>query len=359
MRLLVGIPALNEARTIADVIQAVPRNIPGCDAVSIVVVDDGSRDETAAKARASGAMVIRHGWNRGLGIAFQTIVRYALEQGTDILVTIDGDGQFSPEDIPTLIAPILNGECEVCTASRFSNPTLIPAMPFIKRWGNQRVAALVSALTRKRFYDVSCGFRAYSREALLRLTVYHSFTYTHETILDLAAKDIPISEVPLSIRGVREFGKSKIAASIPRYCWQTSLIILRFYRDHRPLRLCFYLSLPLTTGGIVLFTVSLMQFLKTNAWLKWAAFLAGGLFGLALAIVFFGFLADMGIRLRKNQEETLYYLRRGVNNSFSNRQAGDVPYCSCDFAPTEHEPPERMSVEDDKQGSASGDQSRV
>src|SRR5690606_226429 len=221
-----------------DVIKRIPRSIASVSRVDVVVVDDGSSDDTAALAREAGAAVVRHPMNAGVGRAFQSLVRFANERRADILTTIDGVGQFNPAYIEKLIAPIVEGRALVCTASRFLDPALVPEMPKIKKWGNARVANLVSMLTGRTYADVSCGFRAYAREALLRLTVYHSFTYTHETFLDLAAKEIPIVEIPLEVRGVREHGQSKVASSVLRYGWRTALIMIRTYRDQKPMQLC-------------------------------------------------------------------------------------------------------------------------
>ncbi|MBC7976702.1 MAG: glycosyltransferase family 2 protein, partial [Myxococcales bacterium] len=312
MNLLVGIPALNESATIQDVVRRIPRQIEGVEEVTIVVVDDGSTDRTGDLAREAGATVLRHPQNSGVGVAFQTMVRHALAVRADLLVTLDGDGQFNPEDIAKLIAPIVEERALVCTASRFRDASLVPTMPWVKKWGNRQVANLVNMLTGHRYADVSCGFRAYHREALLRLTVYHSFTYTHETFLDLAAKKVPIVEVPLVVRGTREFGKSKIASSVLRYGARTAKIMLLTYRDQAPLRLCAWMALPLVLIGVLLLVGSFLAFQHTGSWLKWAAFAGGAALGLAVLTLFFGFMADIATRLRRNQEEILYWLRRGV-----------------------------------------------
>jgi glycosyltransferase involved in cell wall biosynthesis len=312
MNLLVGIPALNEAATIRDVIARIPRVIEGVDEVTVVVIDDGSTDGTGDLAREAGATVVRHPQNSGVGVAFQTMVRHALAVRADMLVTLDGDGQFNPEDIAKLIAPIVEGKALVCTASRFRDAALVPTMPWVKKWGNRQVANLVNMLTGHRYADVSCGFRAYHREALLRLTVYHSFTYTHETFLDLAAKKVPIVEVPLVVRGVREFGKSKLASSVLRYGARTAKIMLLTYRDQAPLRLCAWMGVPLVAIGVILLAWSFWTLEKTGFWLKWAAFAGGAAIGCAILALFFGFMADIATRLRRNQEEILYWLRRGV-----------------------------------------------
>ena len=310
MHLLIGIPAFNEAATIHDVIGRIPTEFRGVNQVSIVVVDDGSSDDTGRLARAAGAVVLRHLTNLGVGSAFQTMVRHAILVRAELLVTIDGDGQFNPADIDQLIAPVLDGRCLVATASRFADPALVPQMPWVKKWGNARVANLVNMLTGRQYADVSCGFRAYAREALLRMTIYHSFTYTHETFLDLAAKNVAIEEVPLTVRGTREFGKSKIASNVLRYGSRTARIMLYTYRDQAPLRLCGWLALPMVLLGLALLVASYVAFRSTGYWLKWAAFAGGASIGVAIVTLFFGFMADIATRLRRNQEEILYWLRR-------------------------------------------------
>ena len=137
MHLLVGIPAYNEAATIAQVIERVPKEVGGVDTVDVVVVDDGSDDDTGALAQAAGATIVRHARNSGVGVAFQSLVRYALEVRADLLVTIDADGQFNADHIPQLISPIVNGAALVCTASRFMDEKLVPEMPWVKKWGTR------------------------------------------------------------------------------------------------------------------------------------------------------------------------------------------------------------------------------
>jgi glycosyltransferase involved in cell wall biosynthesis len=310
MRLLVGIPALDEEPTIGSVVAGIPAHPDGVDAIEVLVVDDGSTDGTAEAARRAGADVIRHPGNLGVGAAFQTLVREALRRGVDLLVTLDGDGQFDPKDIPALLAPLQRGEAEVATASRFADPALVPDMPAVKRWGNRRVAALVSRLAGHTMRDVSCGYRAYTREALLRLTVHGSFTYTHETLLDLAAKSVPIVEVPMAVRGTRAFGTSRVAANVAVYAVRAVAILLRFYRDYHPLRLCAAVAAPVFLAGAGLLLASFLRFQETGVWLKWAALSGGAAFGVGLGVLFFGFLAGISGRIRRNQEEMLYWLRR-------------------------------------------------
>ena len=310
MRVLIGIPALDEAASLASVVAAIPERLPGVGSREVLVVDDGSRDATARVARRAGAQVISHPGNLGVGAAFQTLLREALRRGVDLLVTLDGDGQFDPKDIPALLAPLLRGEAQVATASRFADPALLPEMPALKIWGNRRVAELVSRLCGHKLRDVSCGYRAYTREALLRLTVHGAFTYTHETLLDLAAKAVPIVEVPLAVRGTRAVGRSRVAGNVLVYALRSVAILLRFYRDYHPLRLCAAVSAPLFAAGLALLLASFLRFQETGVWLKWAALAGGATLGVGLGVLFFGFLAGISGRLRRNQEEMLYWLRR-------------------------------------------------
>ena len=198
MKLVILIPAYNEVEVIRQVINTLPKNLLGITEIIPLVVDDGSKDDTAAIAAEAGAIVVRHPYNHGLGKAFSTGLTKALELGADVLVNIDADGQFNPNDIQALLDPILSGRADFVSGDRFSkiDGSLVHPeyMSRIKFWGNQRMSALVSMLARRRFVDVSCGFRAYSREAMLRLNLTGSFTYTQESFLDLANKGLAIED---------------------------------------------------------------------------------------------------------------------------------------------------------------------
>lgn len=308
MLLVIIIPCLNEENTITEVISSIPQEMPGITSVKILVIDDGSTDSTACRAQEAGAKVIPHPENMGVGVAFHTGIDMAIEMGADIVVNMDGDGQFDPKDIPTLITPIIEGKADFVTASRFKDKSLEPQMPAIKKWGNKRIAGLISMLARKRFYDVSCGFRAYSQEALLRLNLMGKFTYTQETFLDFAFKGIKIVEVPLRIKGEREFGKSRVAGNLFNYAGRSATIILRTFRDYRPLEFFGLISIILFLFSLLLGGFFFGYYWKTGRFSPnlWAGFLSG--FSLLFAILFFvtGLLADMFDRIRLNQEKMLY-----------------------------------------------------
>lgn len=310
-QLIIQIPALNEEKSIGRVLAALPRELPGVASIRVVVVDDGSSDGTAELAREAGAIVVSHVKNRGVGAAFRTGLAKATELGADIVVTMDADGQFNPDDIPKLVAPILEGRAEFVTASRFLDPALVPEMPWAKRWGNDFMARWVSSITHLNFKDVSCGFRAYSKNAYLRLNLLGDFTYTHEVFLTLAFAEMSIEEVPVVVRGVREHGKSRVASNLFHYGWRTATIILKTYRDYRPLK--FFSKIAAALGvvglGFMLFLLSVK--IRTGVFTphKWSGFAGAAFLGAGMAMFLAGIMAEMLDRIRASADETLYRVR--------------------------------------------------
>lgn len=306
MKLVVIIPALNEEKTIADVIRRIP---PGAE---IIVVNDGSTDNTAALAEKAGATVVSHARTQGVGAAFQTGLQAALAAGADVIVNMDADGQFNPADIPALIQPILSQEADFVTATRFAKPELMPEMPAIKLWGNRQMVRLINFITGKGFTDVSCGFRAYSRETALRLTLFGRFTYTQETFIDLAYKNIAMAEVPLKIRGEREFGQSRVASNLWRYGTKAASIIFRAARDYKPFYFFGIPGLGILALGAVSGLFLLIHYLNTGhtAPFRSLVFVAGTLLIIGFLMLVLSMLADMLHRNRILIEQQLYLTRK-------------------------------------------------
>lgn len=312
MKLVVQLPALNEEVSIEKVLASIPRQIESVDEIVLLVVDDGSKDRTAELARAMGAVVVSHVQNRGVGAAFRTGIAKSTELGADIVVTIDADGQFNPDDIPRVIAPILSGEADFVTASRFMDPALIPEMPSSKLWGNHFMAKWISSMIGQQFYDVSCGFRAYSRNAFLRLNLLGNFTYTHEVFLTLAFADLAIKEVAVKVRGVREYGKSRVASNLWNYGTRTATIILKTYRDYRPLRFFSAIGAVMGIVGFAFFLFLMSVKLRTGMFTphKWAGFMAGAFAASGMASFLVGVVAEMLDRIRISADEALFRIRR-------------------------------------------------
>jgi glycosyltransferase involved in cell wall biosynthesis len=307
----VVIPALNEENQIGTVIEAIPDF-----ADFIVVVDDGSTDQTVKIAEEKGAMTISHKSNRGVGAAFNTGVKYVLDLQADIMVNIDADGQFNPGDIEKIVTPILEDDADFVTASRFIQKDYKPDMPWVKYLGNRFMSRFVSRLTHQKFHDVSCGFRAYSKETLQRINLFGDFTYTQETFIDLAFKNIEILEVPVHVKGKREHGKSRVASNLFRYGFQTLKIIIRTFRDNKPFRLFGFMSLISFLVGLGFAIFLGIHYLTVGEFTphKWAGFTAGFFFVVSLLLLLIGFVLDMFARMRRNQEEILFELKKSRGN---------------------------------------------
>lgn len=312
MRLLVNLPAFNEQENISQVISEIPRKIKGIKQVKVLVTDDGSTDETVKRAKAAGAdLIISHPKNLGVGVALKTAINAALTNQADVMVNIDADRQFDPQDIPRLIQPILNRQADFVTASRFQKTTKIQNLSYSKYLGNLLIAKFISWVLKRKLTDVSCGFRAFSREALLNLNLFGKFTYTQEMFLDLGAKDLIIFEVPIKVRYFKG-RKSRVAKNLFNYGWQVFKIILRSFRDYQPLKFFGLLGLllfaPGFLGGLILFIrwllIHRISPYTTYVYIFMILLLVGFL------LIILALIADMLYRLRLNQEKILYFEKK-------------------------------------------------
>ncbi len=311
LKLLVVIPALNEAATVGHVVNRVPRNIPGINQTAIVVVDDGSTDQTAQLARQAGAKVITHDSPRGVGVVFHRALDLVIDEAADILVFIDGDGQFNSGDIRKVVRPIIEGHADCATAAR-AHPNSAPHRQSLgRRIGNRVMSRLISLLTGQRLYDAACGFRAYSAKTAMNLNLTGRFTYTQETLLDIALKGGRIVEVPIRVRGTRKHGKSRVANSLIRYGIRALIIIFRAYRDYRPLRFFGVFALVQFLVALMLGGFFLMHFVLAGRFSPhlWAGITSGFLMIMSTLTLVIGILADMLDRIRLNQEKVLYYAK--------------------------------------------------
>ena len=295
----------------------VPRDLPGVACVEVLVLDDASDDATAARAEAAGATVIPVHGRPGLGKVFQTGIEAAMRRGADLVVNIDGDGQFNPNDIRRLVEPLVEDAADFVTCSRFKNPDYHPEMPAVKFWGNWAVVKIVNSVCGgSRFTDVSCGFRGFNREALYRLTLFGRYTYTQECFIDLFSKGLRIEEVPLRVRGVREHGQSRVAGSIWKYATNTGPIMLRAMRDIRPLKFFGVIAAVLAAFAVAAFAAVTVNYLWLNPGktqpLTSLISIGGGLMTLAVVVAVLALLADMMARHRRITEELLYLARRRI-----------------------------------------------
>ncbi|ABN54294.1 MAG TPA: glycosyltransferase family 2 protein [Hungateiclostridium thermocellum] len=206
MKILVIIPAYNEEATIKNVIQRIKLKMPQAD---ILVVNDGSKDNTSRKAKTAGAKVIDLPYNLGIGGAMQTGYLYAKENGYDIAVQVDGDGQHDPSYIKELIEPIINNSADVVVGSRYISKTNYKSSVF-RRMGMIFFSFLVSTLTNQKFKDTTSGFRAVNKEVINYFSNHYPVDYPEvDVLIRLKKRNFRIAELPVEMYK-RQGGKSSI-----------------------------------------------------------------------------------------------------------------------------------------------------
>lgn len=304
------IPAYNEEKTIGQVISEIPRTI--ADEVEVLVINDGSKDKTVEVSKNAGAdKIISHLTNLGLGTTFKDGINEALKMGADIIVNIDADGQFNPNDISKIVAPIIAKKYDMVTCSRFKDKKLIPKMPKVKIFGNRMFAKILSFFLKKKYYDTQCGFRAYSKAAALNLTLFSKFTYTQEVFIDLVKKDYKIKEIPCKVIGERN-GKSRVVKNIFSYGIKAALILIRSMRDYEPLK---FFGLPgvvsIAMGSLSSMTL-FIRFLYVGEYDPYLFVVYINIFLIIVGSLFLtlGLIADMLDRNRTLQEEILHEIKK-------------------------------------------------
>jgi glycosyltransferase involved in cell wall biosynthesis len=339
-KLIIQIPCLNEAATLPATLADLPRSVPGIDVVEVLVIDDGSRDGTADVARASGAdHVVRLRRNKGLAAAFAAGIDASVKAGADFIVNTDADNQYAGHEIPKLLAPLLSGEADICIGDR--NIGELAHMSWQKRQLQRIGSWVVRQVSNTTVPDTTSGFRAYTREAALRMTVVSEFSYTLETIIQAGKRRMAIAHVPVETNPrTRE---SRLFDSVFSYIKKSSATIVRIYAMNEPLKVFSYIGLALFAIGLVI----PIQFVYTE--LTQTRFGPRNLQGLILSavlmivgfqVVLIGLLADVISANRKLLEDLLYRVR-GLETR-SQDEAPAAPDATADRRPlTRTGPPDR------------------
>lgn len=311
MKLVVMIPAYNEENSLEAVICEIPRDIPNVDKIEVLVINDGSTDATAEMAKAAGAdRIISHKRNMGLGITFKDGLEEALRMGADIIVNTDADSQYNGAEIPHLIESILKGEADIVIGNRQIDR--LDHMPWQKTIGNKMATWVTRRVTGLPIIDAQSGFRAFSREAALRMTlVSGSYTYTQETLIEAANKRLKVEQIPIEFR--RREGPSRLISNIFRYAKLAGITIIRSYRDYRPFAVFAGIGVVIAGLGVLVGARVLIHYLTTGMVTPYlpSAVLTTVLLIVGTQIIIFGFMADMLKTQRVIQEEILYRMKRG------------------------------------------------
>lgn len=308
----------DEAETIAEVLDGIPNKIEGITKIEKIVISDGSTDNTAVVAQKHGASVIEGHQQKRLAFRFQEAIGIVLKSGADIAVNIDGDMQFNPKDIPKLVEPIVSGNADFVAADRFTDPETGQRrkpknMPGGKYWANRLGAWTMGALSDNKFNDVTCGFRAYNRDAMYALNLNSKYTYTQESFQILAKKRMNIVSIPIEVRYFKG-RKSRVVTNFGQFLFGSALNILRAFRDFAPLRFFTYMGLiPFTIGLLATGFVGL-HWLDTGRTSPYQFIGLTGVYLLSLAIVIWiiGVVADMLDRVLNNQEKMIELEKRAL-----------------------------------------------
>ncbi len=311
MKLIINLPAFNEEEKIGETIKRIPHQIEGVDEVLIQVIDDGSKDNTAGSAREAGAnFVFSHDVNRGIGVTFRTAVEKALENGADLMVNMDADGQFDPNDIGKIISPILSGDADMVSADRFGDKEA-KDMPKAKYYLNRAAAYIIGRFMNYPIKDLTCGFRGYSKETLLRLNLPGGFTYTQETIIDAIGKNLKLKWVPIHVTYYAG-RKSRVVKSIFNYVNNSTRIILKAVRDVRPMKFFGIPALTLIIISLAMFAYFAFFYFQDFKISPFRNFLllAVTLLLVGLQFLVFSLIADMIKSNRKLTEDQMYLMKK-------------------------------------------------
>ncbi len=292
MKLVIQIPCLNEEATLPVTLAELPKLLPGVDTIELLVIDDGSSDRTSEVARAHGVhRVLRFPARRGLARGFDAGLREALAMGADIIVNTDADNQYQGADIGKLVEPILAHRADMVVGTRpiDSIAHFSPAKKLLQRLGS----GVVRWLANTDVPDATSGFRAYSREAALRLTVLTGFTYTLETLIQASQKNITLAHVPIRVNG--KLRESRLFRGMGSYITRSLGTMMRVTLLYQPLRFFLWLAALFGAGALALFARFLMIYLTTPGPTGHvqSLTLAGVLAIIATLFVALGVLADL------------------------------------------------------------------
>ena len=307
--LFIQIPSYNEAQTLRETIADIPRSMPGISNIQILVIDDGSSDNTLQVAFESGAdHVVQHRRNRGLAQAFMTGINTALALGADIIVNTDADHQYPGRYIEELVKPILDGKADLVIGDRQPAKN-VHFSPF-KRMVQVLGSWVIRRISQTDAPDAPSGFRAYSKYAALRIQVHNSFSYTLETLIQAGRQKMAISHVVIETNP--NLRPSRLHKGIFNFLWLQGGAIIRSYVLYQPLKSFILLGLPfLATGSFLILRFLFFYFIGATGVARYvqSVSIGGTLFVFGALSVFLGLLGDAIRANRQIMEDILIHLR--------------------------------------------------
>jgi glycosyltransferase involved in cell wall biosynthesis len=307
-KLVIQIPCYNEEATLPQTVRDLPRSLPGVDEIEYLVIDDGSSDRTSEVARELGVHhVVRLKRNRGLAHAFLIGLEASVKVGADIIVNTDGDNQYRGDDVGPLIQPILDGKADIVVGDR--GVAVLEYFSPTKRWLQRFGSWVVEQAAGIPIPDATSGFRAFTRDAVLRLTVLSDYTYTLETLIQAGARRVAVVYVP--IRTNPKVRPSRLISNTFSFLTISAVTIVRFYTMYRPMRVFTTIGGVFTASGVAVGLRFLYFYFQGRG--------TGNVQSLILAAILIivgfqtwliGLIAEMVRLNRQMLEDTLYRVRR-------------------------------------------------
>jgi glycosyltransferase involved in cell wall biosynthesis len=309
MKLIIQMPCLNEEDQLPASIGALPRQVAGFDEVEWLIIDDGSSDRTVEVARELGVHhVVKLTNNKGLAFAFQAGLDACLKLGADVIVNTDADNQYSADDIPSLVAPILAGEADMVVGDR--NVMAIEHFSFVKKRLQKLGSWVVRQASGTTVPDATSGFRAYNREAALGLTVVSRFTYTLESLIQAGKSLVAVDHVVVGTNEVLR--ESRLFSSMWGYVRRNFVAIFRIYTGYEPLRVFGWLATLLLLLSLLAWSPFLYDWLvnEDSSGHLQSIVLGGVLLIAAVQAFALGVIADLISAHRVVSQRTLERVRR-------------------------------------------------
>ncbi len=308
MKLIIQIPCYNEAETLEIALNDLPKAIDGIDEIEYLIINDGSKDATVEVARNWGVNhIVSFKRNKGLAHGFMAGIDACLRNGADIIVNTDADNQYVADDIEKIVRPILNGETDIVIGERPIDQTehFSPVKKKLQHFGSW----IVRKASNSDIPDAPSGFRAFSRDAAMRLNVTNEYTYTLETIVQAGRNKIAQSSVPIRTNG--ELRPSRLFNSMMGYVKKSMVTILRAYLMYSPLKTFTILSLfPLLIGAVVDIRFLVYFFMGQGNGHVQSLILGSTMIMVGVLIFVIGLLADLIAKNRKLLEDIQYRVRK-------------------------------------------------
>jgi glycosyltransferase involved in cell wall biosynthesis len=310
VKLIIQIPCYNEAEALPETLASLPRSISGISCLETLIVDDGSDDDTVTAAESLGVNhIVKHRRNLGLARAFQTGLDSCLRLGADVIVNTDADNQYPGRFIPDLVSPILLGEADIVIGNR--QVERIPHFSPVKRLLQRLGSWAVRAVSGTNVPDAPSGFRAYSREAAMRLNILTRYSYTLETIIQAGKQGLTIVDVPVQTNSPTR--PSRLQRNMWHFVKAQAGTVVRLYAFYEPLRTFSYIALPFLLSGVALWLRFGFNWLIGERGLGrfvQSLTIGTGLLLVGLLIFLFGVQADITGKHRQLTQDVLYRLKK-------------------------------------------------